>query len=328
VSLSPVVPWWLWAVLAVVGLGGLALAWRRADAGSRPGALRHLGLGAVVALLALHPGVGRSDAGARATDLEVLVVLDRTTSMDALDWDGGSSRLEGVRTDLRALANDLAGSRFALITFGSRAQLELPFTTDVDAFVSAVDGVRREDSFEGQGSLVERAVPDAVAVLTRAREQHPERRRLLVFAGDGEVTEGDDGSREWARARDLVEGGLVLGYGTSAGGRMRVFGDEDDESWIYDQKRGAVALSRIDERRLRAIAGEFGGYYLHSERPGQVADVAAGIERDYSGDGGRTPARHDLSWVLGLGLLGLLVPELRESVRALRRTRREARWTS
>jgi Ca-activated chloride channel family protein len=322
------VPWWLWAALVVAGLGGLALAWRRAGADGRPRALRHLGLGALVALLALHPGVGRSEVGARATDLEVLVVLDRTTSMDALDWDGGASRLEGVRTDLRALATDLTGSRFALVTFGSRAQLELPFTTDVDAFVAAVDGVRREDSFEGQGSLMERAVPDAVAVLTRARTQHPERRRLLVLASDGEVTEGDDGSGEWARARDLVDGGLVLGYGTSAGGRMRVFGDGNDESWIYDQKRGAVALSRIDEERLRTIAAAFGGEYLHSERPGQVAEVAAGIERDYAADGGSIPARHDLGWVLGLGLLGLLVPELRQAVRALRRTRAEVRWTS
>ncbi len=327
-SVAPVVPWWLWALLSVVGLGLLALSGLRAGGGDRPRALRHLGLGVVVALLALHPGVGRSEASRRATDLEVLVVLDRTTSMDALDWDGGSSRLEGVRTDLRALATELAGSRFALLTFGSRAQLELPFTSDADAFLAAVDGVRREDSFEGQGSLMERAVPDAVAVLERARQQHPERRRIVVLASDGEVTEGEDGSGEWRRARDLVGGGLVLGYGTSAGGRMRVFADSADDNWIYDRQTGRAALSRIDEPRLRWIADSLGADYLHSERAGQVAAAAADVERAYRDDGSGTPARHDLSWLLGLALLGLLVPELRDAVRALRRTRAEVRWTT
>ena len=272
--------------------------------------------------------MGRAEAAGRATDLEVLVVLDRTTSMDALDWNGRSSRLDGVRTDLRALASTLAGSRFALLTFGSRARLELPFTSDVDAFVSAVDGVRREDSLEGQGSLMERAVPDAVEILERVRDQHPERRRVLVLASDGEVTEGRDGSGEWARVRDLLDGGLVLGYGTSAGGRMRVFGDSTEETWIYDRERGAVALSRIDEPRLRGIAADLGGRYVHSQRPGQVASAAAGIERSYRDDGSGTPARHDLSWVLGLGLLALLVPELLDAVRGLRRTRGEVRWTT
>jgi Ca-activated chloride channel family protein len=233
-----------------------------------------------------------------------------------------------VRADLRALASDLAGSRFALLTFGSRTRLELPFTTDVDAFVSAVDGVRREDSLEGHGSLMERAVPDAVEILGRARDQHPERRRVLVLASDGEVTEGQDGSGQWAQVRDLLGGGLVIGYGTSAGGRMRVFGDSTEESWIYDRERGADALSRIDEPRLRRIAADLGARYVHSERPGQVAAAVAGIERSYRDDGSGTPARHDLSWVLGLALLALLVPELLDAVRGLRRTRGEVRWTA
>ena len=327
-SLSPVVPWWLWATLTAVGLALLALAWRRAGVDARPRALRHLAMGILLSIALLHPGVGTSQTATRATDLEVLVVLDRTTSMDALDWDGGSSRLEGVRADLRALAGELAGSRFALLTFGSRARLELPFTSDTSAFVSAVDGVRREDVFEGQGSLMDRAVPDALAALERARTQHQDRRRIVVFASDGEVTEGDDGSGAWARVHDLVDGGLVVGYGTTAGGRMRVFDDSTRDDWVYDRERGEIALSRIDEPRLRRIAGDLGADYVHSEHAGQVAAAATGIERSARDDGDGTPARHDLSWLFGLGLLGLLVPEVTETVGAVRRTRGAVRWTA
>ncbi len=139
---------------------------------------------AFVAVL-LRPGVGEADVATRLNDVDVLVVVDRTRSMAALDFAGRKPRIEGVRADLEALAEDLPGARFAMLGFGARARLMLPFTTDVAAFDSAVQTLDLERPREGDGSRADRPVDEVVEVLERAEEQRPERRRVVVYVGDG-----------------------------------------------------------------------------------------------------------------------------------------------
>ena len=89
-----------------------------------------------LAVILLQPGFGTRAAPSQVADLEVLVVVDRTRSMAALDHQGGP-RVYGVQQDLADLAEALPGARFAMLTFGADVELELPFTSDTTTFGTA-----------------------------------------------------------------------------------------------------------------------------------------------------------------------------------------------
>lgn len=281
---------------------------------------RRAGIVLAFVLVLLQPGFGERAAPTQLADLEVLVVVDRTRSMAALDHQGGP-RIHGVQQDLVALADELPGARFSLLTFGKEVTLELPFTSDTTTFKTAVETMRLEGVFDGDGSLMDRPLEAMEEVLQRADDQHPDRRRMVVFVADGENTSGGE-QRSFEGLEDLVDGGAVLGYGSEEGARMPEADDlSEDEGYIYDFETSADAISRIDEDNLRRIADEMGIDYVHRTEPGGMDRVADGFEATYAldDDEGRT-SEHDLTWVFGLLLLGLVLLELRSQWRAL--------WTS
>lgn len=320
VTFDPVLDggWIALLVLPLLAVCAFFAVCRRHDRGSW--LLRGLMVLAVLGVL-VRPGVGTAESQARASDIEMLVVVDRTTSMVAEDHDGGQPRIDGVRRDLRALAESLPGARFSLITFGRIVRTELPFTSDVESFTTAIETLRIEGQFDGDGSSVDKPLEDVLATLERAREQHPDRRRVVVFVSDGENTTSEGEQASFAPVADLSDGGLVLGYGTEEGGRMRI--DEGRDSFVYDSEAGGEARSRIDEENLEQIAGEMDVDYLHRTGPGGLDAWADSLEAEYTPDGREARAAHELYWVFALLLFALALLELRIGWRGYLVARRE-----
>ncbi|RHW27126.1 VWA domain-containing protein [Nocardioides immobilis] len=281
---------------------------------------RRIGIVLTLVVILVQPGFGTRAAPSQVADIEVLVVVDRTRSMAALDYEDGP-RIYGVQQDLADLAEALPAARFAMLTFGADVELELPFTSDTTTFGTAVDTLRLEGPFDGTGSRADRPLEAMREVLERADEQHPDRRRMVVYVGDGENTaEGEQES--FVELEDLVDGGIVLGYGTEEGAKMPEADNlSDEDGYVYDQDRGEDAISRLDEDNLQDIANQLGIDYAHRTEPGGMDAIAADFEASYAFDEGEgAPAEHDLTWVFGLLLLGLVLLELRSWWRAL--------WTS
>ncbi len=281
---------------------------------------RRVGIIVALVLVLLQPGFGTRASPTQVSDIEVLVVVDRTRSMAALDYQDGP-RIYGAQRDVADLADALPGARFALLTYGSEVELELPFTSDATTFGTAIETLRLEGPFDGSGSLADRPLEAMREILERADEQHPDRRRMVVYVGDGENT-ADGEQASFDELEDLVDGGIVLGYGTEDGAKMPEADNLSiEDGYVYDQDRGEDAISRIDEANLRAIATELGIDYDHRTEPGGMRALAADFESSYALDeGAEAPAKHDLTWLFGLILLGLVLFELRSWWRAL--------WTS
>lgn len=273
-------------------------------------------------LILIRPGIGETQEteAAPGSDLEVLLVVDETLSMSALDHAGVRSRLEGVREDLSEITGALPSSRFALLTFGSSAQLELPFTSDPEAVEAAVDGIAREPMLDGTGSRMDRPLKLMRQVLDRAREQHPERRRVVVFASDGENT-APGKQASFGVLEEHVDAGAVFGYGTARGGLMPT-GGEPPWTFVRDFSTGQDAVSRLDERNLERIADQIGVDYAHRGAPGGLDDWARGLAGGEDETGGDGQAKHELYWLLAILLAGLAVAELRLGLLALRDARR------
>lgn len=285
--------------------------------------VRRVAIAITFVIVLLRPGIGTADVPTQLSDVDVLVVVDRTRSMAALDYAGRKPRIEGVRADLSALAEELPGARFAMIGSGAQSRLTLPFTTDVSAFQSAVETLDLERPREGDGSSATRPVAEVIDVLERAAERRPDRRRVVVYVGDGEDTTSADGGRSFDQVADLVVGGAVLGYGTTDGAEMPASDDLDlDLGYVEDPETGEPAISRADLDNLQEIADELDVDFQHRTGSGGLDRVVDSFEASYvdgeRGDG--PPADHDLTWLFGLLLLGLVLLELRAGWRAVWRS--------
>ena len=300
----------------------------------------------VLVAIALRVGDVDAPGNDRLPEIDVVVAIDRTTSMAALDGPGGAgtSRLAGVREDLDALVEAMPTARFSLITFGERADVAVPFTTDREALMDVVDAVLPESATAGTGSSLDRPVSLISTALAGTRLRDDDRRRLLVVATDGENTAaGTPGT--YAPLAAGLDGGLVLGYGTRAGARMPLLeetsgseGDQTDNAgpspsagdttpteFVIDTRTGEPAVSRIDETNLQTIADELGGTYVHRRGPGGMEQLAAGLRGAALDDLEPVPPQRQVTWLWALLLLALALAELRLGWRGYVEARREAR---
>jgi len=281
---------------------------------------RRLGIVLLFVVVLLRPGFGRADVPTQVADIDVVVVIDRTRSMAALDHHGHEPRITGAKADLAALAGALPGARFAMLAFGTDARVVLPLTADTAAFEAAVETLYLERPKDGVGSRADRPVPELSAMLERAAEKSPERRRLVVYVGDGEDTTSGGEDQSYADVDELIAGGAVLGYGSTAGAPMPQDDDLDGSlGYVQDPETGDDAVSRADPDNLERIAEELDVPFERRTAPGGMEELAESFRASYTdGQGSRErPAEHDLTWLAAVLLLGLLLGELHAGWRAV-----------
>lgn len=279
-----------------------------------------------VFVMLLRPGIPGGATQTLATDTDIVIVLDTTASMVAEDWDGEHPRLDGVRADVQSIVDEYPGARFALITFAAAAEQRLPLTTDTTALMSSLEILRPEVTSQSRGSSIGIANTMLQETLAGAAESAPDRSRMVFYLGDGEQTASGE-PQSFDASAPYVDGGGVLGYGTTEGGRMKRVeaGIGAAGGYIEDPSTGEPALSTIDEAALEGIAGELGvGFQLRTGDTEAALPEAPAETTTVSGE--ETPgAREELSWIVALVVAALLAVEIGVATARVGRTLRATR---
>jgi Ca-activated chloride channel homolog len=278
--------------------------------------------GLLLVLAAARPGLEPSDNAARAdnkpqaarsVNANVFFVVDRSVDSRVEDYIDGKSRMSGIRDDMEALVDQYPQARFAVISFASKAKMDWPLSDDVWSLKPRVEGMSpyTDVSADAMFTVDAGAAKDLLRdKLAQASRLYPDSKNLVFYFG-----EGAGGSRAAQSSFDLpsgaVAGGAVLGYGTPAGGPIRQAFVNGDLIYMGDAATNGPAISRIDDKTLKAIAADLGVPYFHRDgSPITPVIPAVDLTSDTAGDSPVVSSiaveRTELYWVF-TGLAAVLI---------------------
>ncbi|MCH1883659.1 VWA domain-containing protein [Agrococcus sp. ARC_14] len=319
-SFHPTLP----IVVIVVGVLALGLCvWQLVTArGRRLAWIRRSLLVLLAVAMAFRPALPGGEVPTASIQARVFVMVDTSQSVAAEDW-GTDPRLTGMQDDIVEIARSFAGADISVISFDSQASLRVPLTDDGSAVIEMVRALKPEIAQQSRGTSISIAHDLLLTELERSEAEDPSSPAIVFYLGDGEHT-AEDEPQSFSDVAGHVDRGLVLGYGTEQGGRMRIssFDPAEQEQYLQDPA-GGDAISRIDEGRLRGVADQLGITYLH-RAPGLPIEDALGpmAALDGEADLNQTEeARLEVAWILGIPIALLLAAEGFSLARSLRTTR-------
>lgn len=225
---------------------------------------------ALVALALAGPAarVPENTAGGAGTDL--VIALDASGSMNALDGALGgrrATRLELARRAIAELVRERPGDRIGLVVFGESAYTQCPLTVDHRLVLDALERV--EVGVAGDVTALGEAIGLAVRRL-RLPGAPPEAQRTLVLLTDGRHNAG--------RLAPETAAGIARANGV----RIHAVGIGTTGPVPFAQRAPGEPLRfehvDLDRDTLEAVAGLTGGRFLHARRPHDLVAVAREID--------------------------------------------------
>src|ERR1700754_1095767 len=209
----------------------------------------------IVVALARPQWVG--DAVTREISARDLVLaVDISGSMDQPDFrtaDGQMlTRLDGVKRVIRDFIARRHGDRIALILFGTKAYVQVPFTQDLQTAQRLVD--QTEVGMAGQQT----AIGDTIGLAIKTFSTSTAKQKLLVLLTDG----NDTASRvPPEHAADIAHQNDVAVYTIGVG------------------DPAASGENRVDLGVLQSVASTTGGHFFRAEDGAQLQAIYADIDR-------------------------------------------------
>ena len=198
---------------------------------------------------------------------DLILAVDISGSMDQRDFraaDGQMlTRLDGVKRVIKDFISRRHGDRIALILFGTRAYVQVPFTQDLQTAQELLE--QTQVGMAGQQT----AIGDTIGLAIKTLEKSTAKQKLLILLTDG----NDTASRvPPEHAADIAHQNGVVVY-TIGVGDPAASGD-----------------NRVDLSVLRNVASTTQGQFFRAEDGAQLEAIYADIDK-------LAPANLDtLSW--------------------------------
>jgi Ca-activated chloride channel homolog len=259
---------------------------------------RILFLGCLAAILVAlaRPQFGFVEQNLEQHGRDIALAIDTSKSM--LSPDETPNRLERAKVAAQDILAAMRGDRIGLIAFAGVAQVQAPMTIDYRTVLEAITDLST-DTVERGGTDITSAIRAAELALGKSEDRA---KRAIVLITDGEDLE-DDAIAAGKAAASYGIRIFTVGVGTKEGSEIPV--DAARHEFIRDAS-GNIVRSRLDENRLRQIAEETGGLYVHLDNESVSQLINNGLrklgERDVGERSTHIPIER-YRWPLALGLI-------------------------
>src|SRR6476469_169061 len=187
---------------------------------------------------------------------DLILAVDISGSMDQTDFrtaDGKTiRRLDGVKSVLGNFISRRKGDRIALILFGSKAYVQVPFTQDLQTARMLLD--QSEVGMAGQQTVI----GDTIGLAIKTFETSTATQKLVILLTDGNDTASKvppEHAADIARQKGVVV--YTIGFGDP----------------------NVTGENRVDLSTLREVASMTGGHFFRAEDGTQLAEIYADIDR-------------------------------------------------
>ena len=229
---------------------------------------------------AMGPRIGNQDEEVKKEGIAIMMVLDTSGSMQALDLDQRDDDTEQNRLDVVkrvfedfVLGNDeLVGRKndsIGLIRFAGYADTACPLTLDHGSLVGVAKGIDIVSDQNEDGT----AIGDGLALAVSRIKESPARSKIIILLTDGVNNAGVEpplAAAELARTEGIKV--YTIGAGTNGLAPVRV----------ADPFTGRTVLRsmpvQIDEDTLKQIAKVSGGAYFRATDYDRLMEVYATID--------------------------------------------------
>ncbi len=228
-----------------------------------------LALGCIIVALA-RPQLGRSNSTVQASGIDMILALDCSGSMEALDFklDGQpANRIDIVKSVVSKFNEARPNDRIGLIGFAGAPYLVSPLTLDHDWLQQNLERVQVGAVEDGT------AIGSAIATSVNRLRDQPGKSKVIVLLTDGENNMGQITPQTAAEAAKAL--GVKI-YTIAAGVRGEAPVPVTD---AFGNKRLAMAQVDVDEDTLKKIASETGGKFFRATDTESLKHIYGEIDR-------------------------------------------------
>lgn len=187
---------------------------------------------------------------------DLILAIDLSGSMDQIDFREANgqmlTRLDGVKHVIKDFIARRQGDRIALILFGTKAYVQVPFTQDLQTAEQLLE--QTQVGMAGQQT----AIGDTIGLAIKTLEKSTATQKLLILLTDGNDTASrvpPEHAADIARQKGLVIYTIGVGDPASSG------------------------ENRVDLDTLRTVADTTGGQFFRAEDGAQLQSIYADIDR-------------------------------------------------
>jgi Ca-activated chloride channel homolog len=241
----------------------------RSRAGRWLTALKLASVALLVVALA-RPQLGRSATTVQASGVDIMLALDVSGSMEAMDFKLNgqpANRIDVVKSVVAKFIESRPNDRIGLLAFAGAPYLVSPLTLDHDWLLQNLDRVRIGTVEDGT------AIGSAIAAGVNRLLDQPGKSKLLVLLTDGQNNAGK------VTPQTAAEAARALGvkvYTIAAGVRGEAPMPVTD---ALGNRRLVMAQVDVDEDSLRRIADLTGARFYRATDTDSLRHIYADIDR-------------------------------------------------
>ena len=226
-----------------------------------------------LALVLLVLALARPQAGEKSTEIitegiDIMLCLDTSGSMQALDFKEGNKRVSRLQVVKRVVAEFIRGrtnDRIGIVVFGQEAFTQCPLTLDYGVLLDFLE--RLEIGMAGDTT----AIGSGLALSVKRLKDTPAKSKVVILLTDGRNNTGT--------ISPLLAAELARTY------RIKVYtigvGTEGEAPFLVDSLFGKQYVYQrvdLDEETLRQIAAATGGTYFRATNTNALEDIYRQID--------------------------------------------------
>jgi Ca-activated chloride channel homolog len=233
-------------------------------------ALRAGGI-ALLAVALARPQMGRTDSEVTTEGVDIMLILDISESMQALDFKP-DNRLAVAKQTIQEFIKKRDNDRLGLVVFAARAFTKCPLTLDHNVLASLTSEVTFTDWSN------QTAIGTAIATAANRLRDSPAKSKVIILCTDGANNAGEIPPLTAAMAaKELGIKIYTIGIGREGKVPIPVQVQNPFTGEVVQQTQ--MIDSDLDEQSLAAIADATGGKYFRAQSAEKFREIYDQIDK-------------------------------------------------